>query len=162
MAHLHAEDYEGKFKIRLDNFLADRTNRPFAIGNTIRIPTGWMKDKPAFESRARMAHELVHLDQQGFSSFYGWFRYVPKWLMNKKFRAVVEMEAFWVQMECYRDCNTNINVLYDKMKNTLMKKYRGAFTDELADAFLKAFEMRRSIKDWDKFYEENINGQTEE
>jgi len=53
-------------------------------------------------------------------------------------------------------------VLYDKMKNTLMKKYRGAFTDELADAFLKAFEMRRSIKDWDKFYEENINGQTEE
>jgi len=69
MAHLHAEDYEGKFKIRLDNFLADRTNRPFAIGNTIRIPTGWMKDKPAFESRARMAHELVHLDQQGFSSF---------------------------------------------------------------------------------------------
>jgi len=154
MAHKHLEDYDGKYKIKEDNFWADRTDRPFAIGNTIRIPTGWLKERPAYEYRARMAHELVHLEQQGFSNFYGWFVYSPKWLISKKFRAITEMEAFWVQMECYRDCE-GLTILYDVMKNTLTKKYMGAFSDKLADAFLRAFEIRKSIKDWGEFYEDN-------
>jgi len=155
MAHKHAEDYTGQYKVKIDNFWSNRTNRPFAVGNTIRIPTGWFEKYNETEVKARMAHELVHLEQQNFSNFYGFFIYVPKWLLSKKFRAIVEMEGFWVQMECYRDCS-GLGIDFTKMKSILVDKYRGAFTEKLADAFLKAFEMKKSIKDWSEFYEENI------
>lgn len=150
--HKHRNNYPDVV-VKKANFWSNRTDRPFAVGNTIRTPD-WFDDKPEHEYRARMTHELVHIEQQRFSNWYAMY-WIPKWLMNKKFRALQEMPAFWAQMECYRDCS-GVTVILSVIKNTMVNKYRGAFTEKLADAFIKAFEMKKSIKDWNKFYEENI------
>jgi len=152
MPHKHLEDCQNII-VKKNNIWANITGRPFAVGKTIRIPSKLIRN--ADEYKARMTHFVAHIYQCKFSSLYGWFVFVPKWLLSRKFRAICEMPAFWDQMECYRDCS-GLMIIKEKMHETLVKKYYGAFTDNLASAFIHAFEMKRNVKDWKKFYEENL------
>ena len=67
------------------DFYNPQKGMAITIGNTIyvkRFLLDWV-----------LRHELVHVEQQKGSKFYAYFYYIPRYLLDKKFRERMEAEA---------------------------------------------------------------------